>query len=371
MLSAPALKSRLQIPDIFIYYLPFATFFIITICLHLTKNNGFLIRNYFGLRIFFIFLAALFSFMVGGLQQLGLLLIIAANCCLALSIVLYPWDEKDFHYLFASLALIACVLATHTILFYGSNYDIDNLTADQRKGYVTVGVATGFGCISALYLIFNKVTPLRIAILLLCWVGLALARARGALGFCILVSFAYYLYMLGQSRLSISRRNKIFSILALMALVPVVISFFLSLDQNRGRWTRLISDFNAELVDNGRHYLWTEALNKIYQSPLFGHGLGEYKTFWGDPHNLMLQFGVDGGIVAMALVGFTLFHVGSIGMSNFRGPSFGDNHKALTLFALFSYMVIEMMIAGDAYLGREWFIVSAFILAFASYRRIH
>jgi len=112
------------------------------------------------------------------------------------------------------------------------------------------------------------------------------------------------------------------------------------------------------------------ALNMINASPVIGNGLGEYMTFFGHPHNLILQFGVDGGIISIVIITGALFYFTSIGASNIRFAQERHFILSLTVFALYVFMIANMMKSGDAYLGREWFIVIGLVLAFASYRKI-
>ena len=359
MLSAPAIKARFYISDVFVYYLPFLVFAGSTLAFNLLYKTKayfqFVEASAYGL----ILSAAVFSFAVGGFLEQGLLIKILLNCGLAATIVMYPWSRGGLHMFFLFMAILGSILALYTMMYLGSNTALEDATDQARQGYITVSVVMGFGCLAGLYLIFEKPHLVYYALFATSWIGLALGRGRGALLFCVVFTSLYIAFMLMQRKRSVGFKVKAAVFFFVGGFIPIVFNRLMSLDQNQGRWARLLNDFASEVDDGGRGALVAEAMRLIKASPLYGNGLGEYMMFGGHPHNLFLQFGVDGGMIAMALVFVFVLRVCYLGFRSLGSYTVGDLNITCAAFGFFLFIFANMLKSGDAYLGREWFICAA------------
>lgn len=359
LLFAPALKVRFDISDTIVYFLPFAVFLFSVVVLNLMLQTFFLDNLTASIWYLFLFGAVLIAFIVGGAQQTELLFTVAVNCFLAATVVIYPWNHRSVHLFFLLSALVAATLAVHTLVFFGSDAALSLAQEDEKVGYLSVSLALGLGCIASLYLVFSKLSPVYIILLGTNWMALAVARGRGAFLVCAIVSIAYIVFILSSRRVSLAKSSRYVILGITLVLVPLISFQLLSLEQNIGRWKRLVTTFAVEVEDGGRGALIGEAVQKINASPVIGNGLGEYRGFYGHPHNMFLQYGVDAGIIGMLLLLVFLARVCVVGAKAVSRHESNNTNMACVAFCYFAYMVGNMMKSGDAYLGREFFIVSA------------
>ena len=170
-----------------------------------------------------------------------------------------------------------------------------------------------------------------------------------------------YLLILFLSQIStLTRLKKFIIIVGTASISPLVISKLLIL--NQGKWNRLLYDFDRE-VDSGRGYVMSYAITQITDSPFFGNGLGMYSVDGRHPHNIFLQYGVDSGLFGIVLlIGFFLI-ITKICIDSIRFSDRDSANLALGVTSVFIFIIGNYMKSGDAYLGRDWYIVSGLALA--------
>lgn len=98
--------------------------------------------------------------------------------------------------------------------------------------------------------------------------------------------------------------------------------------------SEIINNAGAETAVGERWEIWMEALNRIFDRPLFGYGAGTQPTFAiyenigikaPHAHNIVLQLLLEGGIIAlilMCLIGFKAVKNGIVMMRNGYNSSF-------------------------------------------------
>ncbi len=359
MLFAPAIKSRFETSDVLIYLLPFALFSAAVIITNLVLKTSILKHLYVSLSYILIFLPPFIAFFIGDAQELTLLIKIGANCGLAVLIILFPWDKNSIDTFFLFCSILGAILAINTMMYLGTDADLDYASDTEKTGYITVSVAIGFGCIAGMYLIFEKFIPIHIVLFILNWLGLALGRGRGAFLFGVVISAAYLIFILLSRNRSMTILKRLGIAVFIVGFSPIVYQQLMSLGQNQSRWERLFKDFDIEIDDGNRGSLLSEAIQKISEAPILGNGLGEYMMYDGHPHNIFLQFGVDAGVLGMLLLLLFILKVAYVGINNILLSDKYSHNLACGSILMFSFIFANMLKSGDAYLGRELFILSS------------
>lgn len=358
LLFAPALKTRFEFGDLLVYYVPFAIFLVGVVVLNLVLRT-FFFENLAATIIYLLLLSPLvFAFITGDAQQTSLLVTVIINCTIAAMVVVYPWNHRSVHLFFVLCAVVGSVLSVHTLLYFGTDVALEFADEAAKDGYLAVSLASGFACIACLYLVLSKPSLIYIAMLAVNWLGIATSRGRGALLVCVFVTIAYIIFALSSKRFALKKTNKYLLVTMVAVMVPLVIYQLTSIQQNIGRWTRLLTDFTLEVEVGGRGDLIRGAMSRISEAPVIGNGLGEYLEY-GHPHNIFLQYGVDAGMIGMVLVFLFLLKVSIDGFRAISRHHSEETNLACVSLFFFLFMVANMMKSGDAYLGREFFIVSA------------
>lgn len=137
--------------------------------------------------------------------------------------------------------------------------------------------------------------------------ALLLTGARGAMIAFILVSI--FIAAASVKRITIPLLLRIFLIAFLLAVVVLLAFAFIPEFQvllgGATRTFNYISDAGISL-DN-REGIFSHAVIQIRKSPVFGHGVGaSYKLFKIFPHNMFLEFMIDGGLVYTVFMAFLM-----------------------------------------------------------------
>lgn len=127
------------------------------------------------------------------------------------------------------------------------------------------------------------------------------------------------------------------------------------------RYDLLVASLSGEGSDayldaslESRLSLYQLALSRFADGPFFGHGTAAFEATGGTfeyPHNLLLQFAADFGILGLGLI------LGIVGVASLRSP--GQSHEWAAIRGLMFFFLINAMISGDAYAERS---VWAFLL---------
>ena len=109
----------------------------------------------------------------------------------------------------------------------------------------------------------------------------------------------------------------------------------------------IINNSTADMAINDRFRMWLECLEHIFERPLFGYGagiqntwdmLGEKNIYAVHAHNFILQIMMEGGLVAltiMGLIGFTVIRYGIKLMRNGHSRAFWMGFAVLMFAASF------------------------------------
>lgn len=369
ILFAPALKSRFGISDQLVYFLPFAVFTGVSIVLNITLRT-FFSENLQAALVYLLLMSSVFlAFLVGDAQNANLLFVFSTNCLIAALVVVFPWNHKSMHLFFLCCTLIGTVLALYNVSLYGTTGIADRATGDLDTGYITAGTAIGFACIASLYLVVIKTSIISVLLLTINWVGLSSGPARGALIMCALVSLIFIVFVVISKTATRGWGKKISVLGVSLLMLSLAIYSVISLG-SLGRWTQLLASYDNVNESGGRGPLMREAVGKISQSPVFGNGLGEYAGYYGNPHNIFLQYGVDAGIIGMVLVLVFLLIVAAKGFIAVKRHAGDESSLAFVSWCFFLFIVGNMLKSADAYLYREFFIASALpIVMYQLYRQ--
>lgn len=130
--------------------------------------------------------------------------------------------------------------------------------------------------------------------------------------------FIFLMVFLFYDRKMVSR-SKLIGNPAIMVFIGFFINYLICIVQIQEYFVTIITQVLGETISlNGRVFIWENALEKIYKSPIWGYGVyGVYvqmSQYWGDGntafnyvHNQLLQVLLDGGIVL--LVSFVILHL--------------------------------------------------------------
>ena len=234
-------------------------------------------------------------------------------------------------------------------------YDAVKAISEGRLG---VSFCIGLGAIAAFYLTIKSFNPLTIVMLGVCWTGLVLNISRGPVLFGIVASVLYLLFVMRYRVVNFSRNKKFLMVIMLMGMVPVVASQLFSVDFIANRFAKLFDTTGGEQTA-GRGDVWADSIEKIGQSPIVGHGLGSYFTDGITPHNVILQFGEDSGLVGIILM-LVFFICGAKYL--FRSMQLSNQasiNMVLATGAFFLFTLLNFQKSNDAYINRELYILTA------------
>ena len=310
---------------------------------------------------------ALYTFFLGGLQQSEMFGRILINCTIGFLIAVYPWNRRSLSMLLLAFVAYACVLALNTLAIYDSLGSRRGYDEEIREGYLNVTFAAAIGSICALYRLIERLGVVNVAAFALTWVGTALSLGRGALLFGAFVSLLYLLFAL-STRLSTMGRPKKLMIVALF-LVTGSVAFYqaMSVERTAQRMAVLFGDAEGTAGVGGRFEVYGAALDTYFESPIFGNGMGAYLgdsvSSVGYPHNVVLQYLVDAGLIGGAVITFFLAANFYLLWTSLRRSGPDTRNLVLASGALYLFMVLSYMKSHDAYRGLELFLLSAIPMA--------
>ena len=365
LLYAAAFKARIEVSDLQILYIP--TFILAAVCIAANVLQFRTIAPRIKYASVFLLLlgAASYSYGYGNFGNTEILERIALNCGLGMLVALIPWTKKSLSFLYLVLAAMGVVLALSTFSVYETVGNLSGYDEELREGYLSVTFAAGIGCIASLHKILERNNPIYIVMFIVCWAGIALSLGRGSLLFCAIISLVYVLVALFRSVSPVSKRKKIFLVLIIAAVIPFVFYQAMSIERTANRMLVLFTDTEAGSGIAGRLNEYSWAIKSISRSPVFGNGLGAYI---GDPdvvlkgahpHNILLQYTIDGGFIALLMLLIFIFIIVMNMRWAMRKSSKNDVIYAMTSAALFIFMFLSYLKSHDAYRGREMFVLSA------------
>jgi O-antigen ligase len=133
-------------------------------------------------------------------------------------------------------------------------------------------------------------------------------------------------------------------LLGAMAIVPLVLP-----GSAIGRALSAIVGGASGLATNGRAELWEKAFTGLSQHPLFGLGTGGFASINPPlpyPHNILLEAGVELGMVGILLVASIVFSAGRRLFGVWRASVGRDRIDAAVVAALFVTALINAFVSG-------------------------
>jgi O-antigen ligase len=271
------------------------------------------------------------------------------------------WDKKFFFGFFYLTVLVSSLIAI--LVFYG--YIAGN--SDFRKlwdvGYLSSGttIATGF-CLSLPFFLYSqgKYKFLWGIIALVLFLGVVAGLSRGALLFSAIIALVLLCFYWPKQggRQSTKLKTRLFIICG------GAVGMFLFLPgRTLGRLERLF--FGQELVAGRRGSLWSNAFEFITEAPIIGHGLGHGGGAVMYPHNLFLQVGMDGGIIAMLSLSLVIAFPILVFMVSKYNKAIQYQPLAWGFLAVYLMLILEYSKSGDFYKARSLFIFGAVLTAYA------
>ena len=369
VLVAPSLKIRFALTDLMVYILPFGLFVVCALFSNTMHIQTIVPRIRAAFIFLFAFAGPFFAFFIGGSTESALLNSVALNMFVGAIVILYPWTLHSMHAFIQTLAAFGVLLAANTLLFYGSDEELQYLTDINGESYLNVSYlqtsfAMGLGVICATYLVVKQLNPVTLLIFAIGWLGLAVGRGRGALLFCIVVCVLYLLVVLNSRVSSFNKRRKFFLVVLIVSFIPAVILQTFKVSRNSEGLRRMLLETDVEMDQGGRGVLWKYAYQQFLESPLVGNGLGAY--FHGErgtPHNQILQWAVDSGLFGVVLL--LLFWL-LIARATIRSLALSNADSINLVYAcagLSLYVFMNYMKSSDAYLGRDIQILSVLPMA--------
>jgi O-antigen ligase len=137
--------------------------------------------------------------------------------------------------------------------------------------------------------------------------------------------------------------------------------------QSIQRSLSFLAGSGSGLNSNGRSQLWSEAWSHFLAHPVFGLGTGSFQhiaptDFY--PHNLLLEIGVELGLVGLIIVaGFLVTAwLATARARILPGPA---RLQAAVVTALFSSAVVNAMFSGDIQTNANLWLVAGLALGLA------
>lgn len=370
MLVAPSLKIRFALTDLIVYVIPFGLFVFFNCFANIVAIQTVVPRIRACLVFAFAFAGPMIAFSVGAGAESGLLGTIALNMSVGVLVLLFPWNVKNLHAFIQTLAILGVVLSINTLLFYGSDEELQFLVDVDGNSYFNVSYlqtsfAMGLGVICATYLVVQKISPVTLIVFIAGWLGLAVGRGRGALIFCIVVSVLYLLVVFNSSVSTLDKRKKFALVLMIISFVPVVLAQTFKVARNSEGIKNLLSTIDIADTETARIDLIKVAVDRISESPFIGNGLGAYIDNDAEnyPHNLFLQWAVDSGFIGLLLFGVFWLLIGRAVLRSLKISDAVTVNLVYVCAGLSLYVLLNYLKSSDAYMGRDINILSIMPIA--------
>lgn len=277
------------------------------------------------------------------------------------------WSEKFFQVFVYMLTATSLVLSAIVIFGYlKGRGDFRIFLSENSVGYLTLGSFISLGFCMSLPLVLTRTGKKKLIWFLFLMgngAGLITVLSRGALLFSGIVAVLVLIYYWPNEK-TIKRVLFSFTI----RLTAVAFAVYLVIDfmpaRTLSRLNRLF--FGDELQSGGRGELWNEALHKIAEAPMLGHGLGESSVVNIYPHNLFLQVGIDGGLLAIILlmvvvtVPLIIFYKAMVRRISKYDP------LPISFLAAYLWSLFEYFKSGDFYKARAFFIIASLLVGYLS-----
>jgi O-antigen ligase len=279
-------------------------------------------------------------------------LYVADNLVFLLGAVFVGSSRRDLRLFFAILLAVAtgeALLLMLKLLSGGLHMTFEGRFALSAHEYpIYLGRDSADGLIVAIYTVLTATRTwtrmAAVAVLPLLAVGLLAAGSRGPVVACLIGVVVLVALTSTKGR---ARKRLLLAgggLLGAMIVVPLILP-----GSAIGRALSAIVGGTSGLSTNGRAGLWAKAFTGFAQHPLLGLGTGGFSALNPTlpyPHNILLEAGVELGIVGVALIVGIVFGAGRRIFACWRDGLGRDRADAAVLAALFVSALVNALVSG-------------------------
>lgn len=279
-------------------------------------------------------------------------LFVADNLVFLIGAVFVGARKQDLRLFFAivlAVASVEAVVLLYKLLSGSIHMTFEGRFALSAQEYpIYLGRDSADGMILAIYAVLTATRTwtrmAAVAVLPLLAVALLAAGSRGPVIACLIGLVVLVVLTSTRGR---SRRRLLLAgggLLAAMAIVPLILP-----GSAIGRALSAIVGGASGLSTNGRSGLWEKAFTGLSQHPLFGLGTGSFASINPPlpyPHNILLEVGVELGMVGVLLVVCIVFSAGRRIVGSWRASTDRDRIDAAVIAALFITALINAFVSG-------------------------
>lgn len=139
------------------------------------------------------------------------------------------------------------------------------------------------------------------------------------------------------------RTYRVRAVIGLIALAAVgyLYSTTLPASAGLGRIMNTLTGDNA-LAGDSRISIWADSLSRIVANP-FGTGWGSFSinSYFSYPHNLLLEIGVEAGVVILAII------IALIAATLIKGAGVATDWQSTVMLCLFLFSLINALVSSD------------------------
>ncbi|MCO7233423.1 MULTISPECIES: O-antigen ligase [unclassified Cobetia] len=280
-------------------------------------------------------------------------------------------NGEDVYNLCLGYVIIASTISLFVIynmMYKGDSAQNSNII---YRNYLTFASPIAIGLIVSIFKVmyskYNRFTWCLVSLYLM--LSLSMSLARGALIFCVAS-----ILLVGIIQLSILlKNNNKYIVKAIKAywlfFMPLLFLLFYAaffVERTSQRLLRLMNP-TEELAEGGRGGLWGNSLSAIYDSPLFGYGLGSSGILAGGiegryPHNWIFQLWLDGGVVAVILFSAFIITPFYYLIKHINNNAFDTT--GLSLLAIYIFLILDFSKSYDFYTAKPIIIIGASSIAY-------
>jgi len=270
------------------------------------------------------------------------------------------WNKWFFSGFLRFTVFVSSLIAV--LIFYGYLATNKDFRTIWNVGYLSAGTIISIGfCLALPFFIYEK-GPSKLfwgVVSLVHLMGIITGLSRGALLFSTMVTFFLFMFYWPSNN---GKRSKSLMVRLFVILSGAVGMFAFLPDRTVQRFERLF--YGQELLDGGRGILWKNAIEFIAEAPLFGHGLGHGGGAVMYPHNLFLQVGMDGGIIAMGLLAIITSYPLIVFVISFYNGKIKDQPLSWGFLAVYLFLVLEYSKSYDLYKARSLFVFGGVLIGY-------
>lgn len=280
-------------------------------------------------------------------------------------VLLFNGEPSRARLFYGFLTLAATILTAEVFLSYFVMNRASHAQLDVN--YIMISRLLGGGTLSAIYFAMRRQGICRLlygSAAVAMFIGMLQTGARGPL-VALIAGLVVLLIWIVIADSRISYTQVIASSTLMLIIVGGALWAFQQTSRTLERFAQLAS-IDALAAAGGRADLFATSIYYWLQAPFLGHGIGSFGLLYSGqdtryyPHNIILEIGVEAGLIGVALfAGAVCYAVWVILSSDANDVAL----QGLTL-AFFAFMLINAMVTGDISTNRVLFVAIALLLTF-------